>query len=260
MNLILLIAFCVNAALSAFVGLGGGTLYLVLLDLFRVDYRAIPFIALSCNIGVSAVSALLRLWRGERENPTFLISLIIPSLLGTYLGAQFVFAEQQFRILLSTAVLCVLLFSLLSRKSRSNRLSNLAWRTKTLILVAVSFGIGLLSGMIGIGGGIILGPILYIFGMSYMHIPLITALYIAINSSMGLASQALKYYRIHNNLNSIVELGLPYWPLLLVCIASCILSLLLKQRCRHETVIKNTVICIIIILAVVNCIRAFAAV
>ena len=256
MNPLLLISFCLNAALSAFVGLGGGTLYLVLLDLFRTDYRAIPFIALACNIGVSAVSAAFRLWRGQRERLVLLTSIFVPSMLSTYAGAQLVFAEENFRLLLSSVVLCILVFSLLSKKIHSKRLTGMSRRRKIHILMLVSFGIGLLSGIIGIGGGIILGPVLYILGMSYLDIPLITALYIFVNSIVGIISQSMKYARIHGDLSVPVTAILSYWPLILVCVIAGIVSLFVYKRIRHEKVIKNSVLSIIVLLAVVNFFRS----
>ena len=58
-----------------------------------------------------------------------------------------------------------------------------------LPIVGISAVIGLSSGLIGIGGGIVLGPILYLAGMSYQRIPIVTAIYIFINSLAGILAR-----------------------------------------------------------------------
>ncbi len=261
MSIFLLISFLVNALISSLIGLGGGTFYLLFLSLFSVNHEIIPFIALLCNITVSGTSAGIQLLRGQREHLSFLISLLIPSMISTYIGGQFVINARNFRLILSSVILLILCFLLLIKKTTASPSIKLQQNNKILVVSLISFGIGFLSGMIGIGGGIILGPVLHMLGMSYLDIPLITAIYIFVNSIIGIISHTIKYTNSGMYTTSTLALEylgkqlIPYLPLILVCLCSAIFSIYFKKKLKNESTIKNILFVIMLSLTIYNLIQ-----
>ncbi|MEP3913734.1 MAG: TSUP family transporter, partial [Parasphingorhabdus sp.] len=99
----LAIVFALAAALYASVGFGGGSTYIALLALSALDYRALPIIALLCNIIVVSGGTLRFQSRGlidwRRILPILLLS--VPA---AWLGGRLVVAEGSFMILLGLSL------------------------------------------------------------------------------------------------------------------------------------------------------------
>lgn len=183
-NLVLLcIGFFIVATLYSSVGFGGGSSYLALLTLFFVSFFAIRSMALVCNLVVVSTSTYLYFKHGHAKIKDF-FPFIITSIPLAYLGASFKLNEQVFFILLGIS----LIISALA----------LAWQTYHKLVIEVKkypdyfsyiIGgcIGLLSGLVGIGGGIFLAPVLYHFKWNIpIKIAALASFFILVNSVSSL--------------------------------------------------------------------------
>ena len=181
--------FFLTASLYAAAGFGGGSTYNALLVLAGTDYRAIPVVALACNILVVTVGS----WRFARAGhvdrartwPLFVLS--IPC---AWLGGRLAVAEAVFVGLLAASLLAaglLMLWQPLWEKEGPP-----ATRARWLEPVAGG-ALGFLAGMVGIGGGIFLAPLLYLLRWGPPKaIAGTCASFILVNSLAGLAGQLAK--------------------------------------------------------------------
>ncbi len=204
---VLAILFLVTAILYSSVGFGGGSTYLALLLIWGIPYFIFPIIALSCNIIVVSGNCINYIRAGQLN-----LKLLIPYLVGSiplaYIGGSLPIEKELFKILLFI-ILTVAGFSLLFNfryyddKESSYR--------KIPIFVSIFIGgiLGFISGLVGIGGGIFLSPVLFLIKAGKpKHIVTSASLFILINSVSGIAGQLSK----NNILNEILN----YWYLLLL--------------------------------------------
>ncbi len=187
----LALLFFLTAALYASVGFGGGSTYIALLALADTDYRTIPIVALLCNIIVVAGGSLRFQISGlipwQRVWPILLLS--IPA---AWLGGRIPIERDGFLLLLGSS-LAVAAFLLLSN-SKSKPETGVGVKTQSLFIApAIGTAIGFLSGMVGIGGGIFLAPILLLINWSdSRRIAATASIFILVNSLAGLGGQFSK--------------------------------------------------------------------
>lgn len=182
--------FFLTAALYASVGFGGGSTYNALLILFGVDFRVVPLIALACNILVVSGNTFRYTHTGNLEWRALLpaLSLSIPM---AWLGGRIPVSEFAFSALLGIVLLLTSL-SMMFQPSWERTVTD-APRRHSIILVPVGAATGFLAGLVGIGGGIFLAPVLY--WLKWSHEKAIAAacsLFILLNSLAGLAGQTAK--------------------------------------------------------------------
>ena len=195
-------AFFVTALLYASVGFGGGSTYSALLALAGVDYRLLPILSLLCNIVVVAGSSVrfaragITPWRGA----LLLTGIAAPAAL---LGGLTPIAEGDFFLLLGGSLIVAGLALFIPQSTEDNAPS----RAARLIPFAAA-PLGYLSGLVGIGGGIFLAPLLHLTRWRDARaIAATTSVFILVNSLFGLAGQMLK--NGPDVLGSAVTLGLP---------------------------------------------------
>ena len=180
--------FFLTALLYAGVGFGGGSTYNALLALAGFDYRILPVLALACNIVVVAGGT----WRFARAGVTpwrgaaVLTGLAAPA---AFLGGLTPIARENFLLLLGISLLLTGLAMLLpvpqGGKGERGRFASLA--------PFVAAPIGYLAGLVGIGGGIFLAPLLHLMRWNSARAIAATAsLFILVNSLFGLAGQLAK--------------------------------------------------------------------
>lgn len=184
----ILAAFFVTALLYAAVGFGGGSTYSALLALSGMDYRLIPIIALACNIVVVAggsfrfARAKITPWRSA----ILVTALAAPAAL---LGGLTPIDQNSFMLLLGISLLLTGATMLLPVKDNAGgEPSGLA-----CLMPFVAAPIGYLAGLVGIGGGIFLAPLLHLSRWRDARAIAATAsLFILVNSLFGLLGQMLK--------------------------------------------------------------------
>ena len=205
--IILTIFFFITAILYSSIGFGGGSTYLALMLIWDIPFYIFPIIALICNIIVVTGNSV-NFIRTKNIN----LSLISPYLIGSipfaFFGASITIDKNLFEVLLFFVLLIAGIFLLIESKSFSKDKITIRYVPKFLSILIGSL-IGFLSGLIGIGGGIFLSPILFLLKAGYpRHITSTASLFILINSIFGVAGQLTK--------NIVFDEFLNYWPLFLV--------------------------------------------
>jgi uncharacterized protein len=204
---LLSILFFVTAILYASVGFGGGSTYLALLLLWNAPYIIFPILALSCNIIVVSGNCFNYI-RSGNLNTKILIPYLIGSIPLAYLGGSIHIEKIYFEILLFLVLFLAGGLLLINFKSYDDK--QIIYR-KVPIVVSIIIGgiLGFVSGVVGIGGGIFLSPILFLLRVGKSkHIVTAASLFILINSVFGIIGQFTK----NNVLLEIIN----YWPLLIM--------------------------------------------
>jgi hypothetical protein len=202
--------FFVTAILYAAVGFGGGSTYNALLVLYGVDYRILPAVALACNI-IVVTGGVWRFSKSGALSFKRLLPFVAASIPAAFIGGRLPISEQAFIAILGTALLLsglrMLFLNPLEQTAASQMVRPNAWPLSALIGGAI----GLISGLVGIGGGIFLAPILYFLKWgSARQIAAACSLFILLNSLSGLLGQVTKL-----NNAALLETALPFWPLLI---------------------------------------------
>ncbi len=204
--IILSILFFITAILYSSVGFGGGSTYLALLLIWDIPYYIFPVIALFCNIIVVTGNSINYV-RAGNHNFKLLIPFLIGSIPLAFIGGTLIIKKEIFEILLFLVLSIAGLLLLINNKSYEDK--NIIIK-KLHLFVSILIGsiLGLISGIIGIGGGIFLSPILFLLKADKpKNIVTTASLFILINSISGIFGQLTK----QNILNEIII----YWPLFL---------------------------------------------
>ena len=203
--MLLAIFFLVTAALYSSVGFGGGSTYLALLLIWGVPYFIFPVIALSCNIIVVSGNCFNYIRAGNLN-----LKLLTPYLIGSiplsYFGGSLVIEKELFEILLFIILATAGILLLFNFRSYDDKDSSYR---KIPIFFSILIGglLGFVSGVVGIGGGIFLSPILFLIRADKpKNIVTVASLFILINSVFGIFGQLTKN-------NVLTELQ-NYWYLL----------------------------------------------
>ena len=204
--IILSILFFITAILYSSVGFGGGSTYLALLLLWGVPYYIFPAIALLCNIFVVSGNCFNYIRAGNLN-----LKLLLPYLIGSiplaFIGGSLPIEKKFFEILLLIVLSVAGLLLLFKFKSYDYKEENYR---KIPIIISIFIGgiLGFVSGVVGIGGGIFLSPILFLIRAAKPnHIITMASLFILINSLSGIIGQLTK--------SSVLSEIQNYWFLLL---------------------------------------------
>ena len=189
MPLWLIPGFFGTALLYASVGFGGGSTYSALLALAGTDFRILPIISLACNI-VVVTGGVIRFaragempWRGALT-----IALVAAPL--AFLGGLTPIKQATFLTILGASLVFAALALLIPIRQSVDE-PDASRRTWPMALAAAP--LGYLAGLVGIGGGIFLAPLLHLTRWnSARRIAATASLFILINSVTGLAGQLAK--------------------------------------------------------------------
>ena len=207
--IILSILFFVTAILYASVGFGGGSTYLALLLIWGVPYHIFPVIALICNIFVVSGNSFNYIKAGNLN-----LKLLIPYLVGSiplaFIGGSLEIDKNLFEIFLFIVLGMAGTLLLINFKSYDDNESSYR-HIPILISILIGGILGFVSGIVGIGGGIFLSPILFLIKAAKpKHIVTAASLFIFINSISGVIGQLTKNIVLSDISN--------YWYLFLVVI------------------------------------------
>ena len=198
--IILPILFFVTAIIYASVGFGGGSTYLALLILWDVPYYIFPIIALACNIIVVSGNSFNYIRAGKLN-----IKLLLPYLLGSipfaFIGGSIEIDKNIFEIILFIVLAVAGLLLLFSFKSYGNH-SKIYKSLPLFFSIPIGIILGFVSGIVGIGGGIFLSPILYLLkAANPNHITTTVSVFILINSIFGIFGQITKDINLYEITN-----------------------------------------------------------
>ena len=202
--IILSIFFFITAIFYSSVGFGGGSTYLALMLIWDIPYYIFPILALICNIIVVSGNSLNYVRSGNLN-----LKLLTPYLIGSipfaFFGASISITKELFEILLFVILIIAGIFLLIESNSFNDDQIKINSIPKIISLLIGSI-IGFISGIIGIGGGIFLSPILFLMKAGYpKQIATTASLFILINSIFGVAGQLTKDIVFDEFLN--------FWPL-----------------------------------------------
>ena len=180
--------FFATALLYASVGFGGGSTYNALLALAGTDFRALPILSLSCNILVVGGSCI-RFARAGQVPWRGALTLALVAAPLAFLGGLTPIREKTFLLTLGASLIFAGIALLLPR-APEREAEPTRW-ARWMPLAAAP--LGYLAGLVGIGGGIFLAPLLHLTRWNTARrIAATTSLFILINSVTGLAGQLLK--------------------------------------------------------------------
>ena len=202
--------FFLTALAYAVVGFGGGSTYNALLVLADVDYRLLPTIALVCNLIVVSGGV----WRFSQSGALSIRRMapfLIASIPAAWIGGRLPISETLFVGLLGFA-LALSGVRMLMMKSTSGPTLAGSPEPKWLLSLSIGAIIGLTAGLVGIGGGIFLAPVLYLMRWgSAQQIAAACSLFIFANSLSGLSAQLIKLGDL-----DLLSKASEFWPLPIV--------------------------------------------
>ncbi len=189
--ILLAILFLVSATLYSSVGFGGGSTYLALLLIWGIPYFVFPIVALSCNIIVVSGNCFNYIRAGNLN-----LKLLLPYLVGSiplaYIGGSLTIEKKLFEILLFLVLATAGTLLLFNFKTYDDKEENYK-KIPSIISVSIGGILGFVSGVVGIGGGIFLSPILFLLRTGRpKHIVTTASLFILINSISGIIGQLSK--------------------------------------------------------------------
>lgn len=183
--LILVVCFFCIALVYSSVGFGGGSSYLALLAVMGVHFEIIRPTALLCNI-IVVCGGVYIFWRSGaldlKKSWPFLSASIPLAFVG---GSWRIEDARLFFVLLGGGlILASVLLWIQPAPGQGDRFNN-PWVNAVLGGI-----IGFFSGLVGIGGGIFLSPVLHLINWAEAKkISALASLFILVNSISGLAGQ-----------------------------------------------------------------------
>ena len=199
--------FFLTAILYSSVGFGGGSTYLALFLIWEIPYYIFPIMALFCNMIVVSGNCFNYIKAGNLN-----LKLLIPYLIGSiplaFIGGSLSVDKNFFEILLFFVLITAGILLLINFKSYDNNVDK--YRKVPLIFsIIIGCILGFISGVVGIGGGIFLSPLLFLLKAAKpKHIVTTASVFILINSLLGILGQLTK--------DIILNEILDYWFLIIV--------------------------------------------
>lgn len=200
--------FAATALIYASVGFAGGSTYTALLVLAGVSLALVPVISLACNI-VVASGGVFRFARAGHIAWGRVWPLLAVSVPLAWVGGRMLVSAELFMLMLGGSLAVAGLLLVLGSDQNATRAPIDVRRGPGLLAIAMAAPLGLLSGIVGIGGGIFLAPVLHLMGWdSARRIAGTAALFILVNSLAGIAGQVTKL-----NDAALVAEAFDWWPL-----------------------------------------------
>ena len=199
--------FFLTATLYSSVGFGGGSTYLALLLIWDVPYLIFPVIALFCNIIVVSGNCFNYI-RAGNINFKILTPYLVSSIPLAFIGGSLSINKSFFEVLLFLVLTLAGALLLLKFNSFNEKIETYK-KIPKITSVIIGSSIGFISGIVGIGGGIFLSPILLLARVDKAkNITTAASLFILTNSISGLTGQLTK--------SSVINEVYNYWPLFLM--------------------------------------------
>jgi len=183
--------FFLIAGLYASVGQGGASGYLALFALYGIASPAVPPVALALNIIVASLS-FLAFKKGGHFSARMFIPFAVTSVPAAFLGGLIPLSSSVFTWLLGLSLLAAALMTYHSRyQERETR--PIPMRTLWTFGSPAGFLLGFVSGMIGLGGGVFLAPLILLAGWGdAKKAAALSSAFIAVNSVSGLTGHILR--------------------------------------------------------------------
>jgi uncharacterized protein len=200
----LLLFFALIAFVYASVGFGGGSSYLAVLVFYSLPFKETRLIALVCNIIVVTGGTLVFI-KHKQVDWKKIIPLAFAGVIMAFLGARIKLSQESFFILLGFSLIIASILLWVKTKANTSVKSSRPSFVRDAVLGG---SIGFLSGMVGIGGGIFLSPLLNLLKWDVpKKIAATASVFILVNSIAGIAGQ-LSRFTPDMNYTRVIVLGL----------------------------------------------------
>ncbi|MCP9766305.1 sulfite exporter TauE/SafE family protein [Lacihabitans sp. LS3-19] len=187
-NAQLLLLFFGIALLYSSVGFGGGSSYLAVMTLFNIDFKILRSISLLCNLTVVS-NGTLQFYKKGFLNLKKVGPLVFVSVPMAFIGGLLPISEKLFFIVLGITLFIAAILMWFQPQSKVDFSTNL--NEKVWFNAVLGGSIGFLSGMVGIGGGIFLSPVLNMLNWDKpKNIAATASFFILVNSLSGLLGQS----------------------------------------------------------------------
>lgn len=201
----LLIFFLAIAFIYSSVGFGGGSSYLAFLAVYQLPVYEMKLIGLVCNIIVVTGGSILFV-RNRQLDMKKVLPIILLSIPMAYIGAMLKISTDVFFIVLGSSLILASVLMAIDTGIASDGTRP----TSVAKSGAMGGAIGFLSGMVGIGGGIFLSPLLHLSKWDVpKKIAATASVFILVNSVSGLIAHMSKP----------MPEGVDYSRILLLCAA-----------------------------------------
>ena len=183
----LALCFAFIAFVYASVGFGGGSSYLALLAVAGLPFQEIRLTALVCNV-IVVTGGILIFFQNKQLDGRKILPLVAVSVPMAFLGAKMRLSQETFFLLLGLSlVAAAVLLWFQAKPQRDKEQFAVPQPVRDGLLGGC---IGWLSGMVGIGGGIFLSPLLHLLHWDTARkIAATASVFILVNSIAGLAGQ-----------------------------------------------------------------------
>ena len=172
----------ITAFMYASVGHGGASGYLALMAIFGFETELLRSSALTLNVFVAGI-AFFQYYRKGFFNWKIFLPFAIGSIPFSYLGGSISINPNLYKTILGIA----LIFAILKLLGFIGKEEQETKKLNFVVGILIGALLGFFSGLIGIGGGIILSPIILIFHWAKMKTTAaVSALFILVNSISGL--------------------------------------------------------------------------
>ncbi|MRG85649.1 sulfite exporter TauE/SafE family protein [Salinibacillus xinjiangensis] len=180
--ILLSVLFFIVSILYSLVGHGGGSGYIAIMGLVGILPTVIKPTALILNIIVSGI-AFIYFYRAKHFSWSLFWPFVVGSIPLAYIGGSIMLPYTFYHWLVGG----MLLFSAIRLFMPRGQENQSIHRPTLPIAVLWGMGIGLLSGLIGVGGGIFLSPIMLFLGWAKLkQISAVAAAFVFVNSVSGL--------------------------------------------------------------------------
>ncbi len=185
------ISFFLVALTYSMAGFAGGSSYLAILVLAGLPFRQIPPTALLCNLIVS-ISAFFHFRRGGHFDLKKVLPFVVFSIPMAYAGGRMRISKELFCFLLGGALLIAGTRLFVADKA-FGEVRKVSPKTRWLVGLPTGAALGFLSGLVGIGGGIFLSPLLLFWKWANpKEAAAAASFFILVNSLSGLLGQLEK--------------------------------------------------------------------
>ena len=222
------------------VGFGGGSSYIAFLVLFEVPYKFIPPIALICNLVVVSTGSFHFIKAGHLSWK-ILLPFIVTSIPAAYIAGTISLEKRLFLFILAITLLAAGLRMLLLKKTEGIPSQSLEAKKVWVLGLPLGGVIGGLSGLVGIGGGIFLSPILHNLRWGKpKQISASASVFILVNSLFGLVGQSQKHADMQFLLDYI-------WLPMVVFVGGLLGSYFGSRKSSQKFVMKVTAVIIVVV-------------
>jgi uncharacterized membrane protein YfcA len=183
----LAVLFFIVAFAYSSVGLAGGSSYTALMAIFGFNTLAIPMISLSLNLFVASIGSFNFL-RNKHGKIKLIIPFLISSMPMAYLGGALRLPKAIFYwiLLISLVFVAIRIYFWQNTKIKLN----IDHKGKIFISLLAGSVLGFVAGIVGIGGGIYLVPLIIILGLgTEKEAAACGVIFIGLNSFAGLLSR-----------------------------------------------------------------------